>query len=175
MLYKLRLSLFFQLEQRLNPIADLEKMEIEPKTFWISLLKKYFVESEVISISGVPSIEEQHRMAEEEKQRIDDQVALLGEEGLKDKGKALDAAITFNEKPPPTSMLTSVPIPSTDSINFHEIVRFSSGEKHERLDLTETPVFTYFDHVNTNFVYVSINTKYIVFLHGKNNSLFYII
>lgn len=133
-------------------------MDTEPKSFWISLLKKYFGDSQVISICGVPSIEEQHRMAEEEKQRIDAQIALLGEAGLKGKGKSLEEAITFNEKPPPTSMLTSVPIPSTDSINFHEIVRFSSGEDHERLHLTETPVFTYFDHVNTNFVYVSVYT-----------------
>lgn len=94
-------------------------------------------------------------MAEEEKQRIEAQIAKLTAAGLKQKGTELEEAIAFNEKPPPTSMLTSVPIPSTESINFHEIVRSSSLQCGD-MDLSSTPVLTYFDHVNTNFVYVSI-------------------
>lgn len=131
-------------------------METEPKSFWVNILKKYFVDAKVISIKGVPSIEEQHKMAEEEKQRIDQQIATLTEEGLKNKGQMLEEAIAFNEKPPPTSMLTSVPIPSAESINFHEIKRFSSDTVNDKLILANTPIFTYFDHVNTNFVYVSL-------------------
>lgn len=131
-------------------------MEKEPKSFWVSLIKKYFVEAKVISIRGVPSIEEQHRMAEEEKLRIEQQIATLTDEGLKQKGMKLDAAIAFNEKPPPTCMLTSVPIPSADSINFHEIVRYRTDTFDEKLDLSKSPIYTYFDNVNTNFVYVSI-------------------
>lgn len=143
------------LEQRLNPVIDLEKMESEPKGFWIALINKYFVEGNVISICGIPSIEEQHKMAEEEKQRIEAQIAKLTAAGLKQKGTELEEAIAFNEKPPPTSMLTSVPIPSTESINFHEIVRSSSLQCGD-MDLSSTPVLTYFDHVNTNFVYMFV-------------------
>lgn len=140
-------------------------MESEPKSFWVQLIKKYIVEAKVVSIKGVPSIEEQHKMAEEEKIRIEQQIASLSEEGLKKKGKELENAIIFNEKPPPISMLTSVPIPSADSINFHEITRYSSKAANEKLDLTKAPIFTYFDHVNTNFVYMFIlmDTKSIPF------------
>lgn len=130
-------------------------MEQEPKAFWLELIKKYFIEAKVISIKGIPSIDEQHRMAEEEKQRIEKQIADLTQKGLKKKGADLEKAITSNEKPPPTSMLTSVPIPSADSINFHDITRYSSFSVDEKLDLSNSPVFTYFDNVNTNFVYVS--------------------
>ncbi|KAG5896524.1 hypothetical protein JTB14_020497 [Gonioctena quinquepunctata] len=52
-------------------------------------------------------------------------------------------------------MLTCVAIPSFNSINFHNIERFKSDcEKSSRLDLTKTPIFTYFDDLKTNFVYV---------------------
>lgn len=138
-------------------------METEPKSFWVNLIKEHFVDSKVICIKGVPSIEEQHRMTEEEKARIEQQIANLEEEGLKQKGEELEKAIAFNEKSPPTSMLRSIPVPSTDSINFHEIVRYSSDVANEKLDLTQSPVFTYFDHVNTNFVYVSIILKLFFF------------
>lgn len=57
----------------------------------------------------------------------------------------------------PDELLESVSIPGTDTINFHHIKSYTTGtpEQHSRLDVTKLPFYTYLDHVNTNFVYVS--------------------
>lgn len=127
----------------------------EPKSYWINLLDNYFVKNKSISIQGYPSNEEQHRMAAEEKERIEMQIKALGEDGLKQKATKLATAVEYNERPPPDSMLTSVKIPSLTSINFHNIIRYRSDIVNEQLDLSEAPVFTYFDHVKSGFIYVS--------------------
>jgi hypothetical protein len=61
-------------------------------------------------------------------------------------------------------MLTSVPIPSTLSINFHPVECFTtdSAEQHSKFDLSQVPVQMHLDNVHTNFVYVSsVLQKYI--------------
>lgn len=144
------------MEQRINPLVDLKKIDQEPKSYWVSLLKNYFVEAKMISIEGVPSVEEQQRLAAEEKTRINEQIKRLGKEGLKKKAEEVENAIEFNERPAPQSMLTCVPIPSTKSINFHKIIRHRTDLDEKKLiDLSSVPIFTYFDHIETNFVYVS--------------------
>ncbi|KAF5298438.1 hypothetical protein FQR65_LT01217 [Abscondita terminalis] len=143
------------LRERLNPIEDLDKMLDESEEFWIALLAKWHVNNFVISVQGVPSVEEQQEMAAKEKARVKKQIEDLGEEGLAQKEDELNKAIEFNERPPPDSMLTSVPIPNINSINFHDITCYSttsSNKKH--IDLSNTPVFTYFDHLKSSFVYI---------------------
>lgn len=144
------------LKQRINPLADLEKMDQEPKEYWVQLLSKWFVNNVVVSIQGVPSTEEQQRMAAEEKSRIEAQIELLTETGVAQKAEELEKAIEFNDRPPPDSMLRCVPIPSVKSINFHEVTRYttlSSNQNH--INLSNTPVFTYFDHLKSGFVYLA--------------------
>lgn len=135
----------------------------EPKSYWLSLLKRYFVDGKLLALEAYPSIEEQQRLATEEKQRIEEQVKRLGEEGLKQKAIELDAAVDYNERPPPNSMLTCLSVPSLDSISFHNIVRYRTDlEERQQIDLSKTPVFTYFDHVKSGFVYVSLKKMSIV-------------
>lgn len=137
-------------------------MSKEPKSYWLSLLKQYFVDGKLIALEAYPSVEEQQRLASEEKQRIEEQIKRLGEEGLKQKENELELAVAYNERPPPDSMLTSVPIPSLNSISFHDIVRYRTDlENRQRIDLSKTPVFTYFDDVKSGFVYVSMRLKII--------------
>lgn len=144
------------LQQRINPLMDLERMAKEPKSYWLSLLKNYFVESKLISLEAYPSIEEQQRLATDEKQRIEEQTKRLGEEGLKQKELELEKAVEYNERPPPNSMLTCLPIPSLNSITFHNVVRYTTDSaERQQIDLSKTPVFTYFDHLKSGFVYVS--------------------
>lgn len=144
------------MEQRVNPLTDIAKLMEEPKSYWLNILRKYLVENKYVSIQCVPSKEEQQNAAKEEKERIDAQIAALTEEGLKQKGEILEKAIQYNEREPPIDMLTSVPIPSLKSIKFHNITQYSSESKDtQRIDLSNTPVFTYFDNLNSNFVYVS--------------------
>lgn len=138
-------------------MTDLAKLIKEPQSYWLEILRKYFVENKYVAIQCVPSKEEQANMAKEEKERIQAQIERLDEEGLKKQEEALEKALEFNDREPSNDMLTCVPIPSLSSIKFHNIVRYSTdSDKKQPLDLSETPIFTYFDHLKTSFVYVSI-------------------
>lgn len=152
------------LEQRVNPLIDFDSLKNEPKSYWVSLLKKYFLDNKFITIICKPSKEEKQKMAQEEKERVAKQVELLGQEGLELKGKELEKAIEFNEREPSEDMLVSLTIPEITSVNYHNIVRLRTDSNVKRsLDLSETPVFTFFDDVNSNFVYIYalLDTKYI--------------
>ncbi|KAJ8921035.1 hypothetical protein NQ315_015831 [Exocentrus adspersus] len=143
------------LQQRVNPLTDLAKLAKEPQSYWLEILRKYFVENKYVAIQCVPSKEEQANMAKEEKERIQAQIDKLGVNGLREKTETLEKAIEFNEREPSSDMLTSVPIPNLSSIKFHSITRYSTdSEKNQDIDLAETPVFTYFDHLKTSFVYI---------------------
>lgn len=152
------------MQQRINPLTDIAKLQKEPQSFWLEILDKYFVNNTSLSVQCVPSIQEQQTMAKEEKDRIALQIQKLTEDGLKEKGEILEKAIEFNEREPPGDMITSVPIPSLNSIRFHNITRFKSdAEPNQKINLSVAPVFTYFDHLKTNFVYVSTVSCYIIF------------
>lgn len=135
-------------------------MEREPKTFWIDLIRKYFLESCAISVAGLPSREEKTKLMSEERTRIEKQVSSLGKEGLRRREDVLRRALEINERQPPEEVVSSVAIPKIKSITFHSIRRFRTDLKDKSLiDLSSTPVFTYFDHLKTNFVYVSRNLR----------------
>ncbi|XP_046995924.1 uncharacterized protein C05D11.1-like isoform X1 [Schistocerca americana] len=146
------------LDHRLNQVEDLRQMEREPEDFWIGLLRKHLVEAPSVTVRGVPSITEQKRMADEERQRVEAQRQSLGKEGLSEKGEKLRHAMLENEKPPPEEMLTSVPIPSIASINFHPIKRYTtdSSEQHPKFDLSGVPVQMHLDDIHTNFIYMFV-------------------
>ncbi|XP_046735682.1 uncharacterized protein C05D11.1-like [Diprion similis] len=146
------------LDHRLNQIEDLKKLGKEPASYWHNILKKYFIEGPMVVVKGFPSQEKQLEIGKSERQRVEQQIEALGPEGLKKKAQELQEAMTLNERPIPDEMLTCVPIPSTDSINFHHIKNFTSdtAEQHPKLNLNNLPLFTYLDHVNTNFVYMSV-------------------
>lgn len=146
-----------QLEQRVNPLDDLNQLIKEPKSFWIGILEKYFVKNNFVSIECYPSKEEQQKMAKDEKERIEKQRQELGDEGLRKQKEILEKAIEFNDREPPIEMLTSVAIPNIDSIKFHNIKRYrTDSEQDKPLDLSKTSLFTYFDDLKTSFVYVSL-------------------
>lgn len=91
--------------------------------------------------------------------RIEQQRATLGEEGLAKKGKQVAEAMAANEVPPPDEMLTSIPVPSTDGIKFHPVEIFKAtgdGKNPAGLDLKKLPVYAEAYNLHTNFCYVSI-------------------
>lgn len=137
----------------MNPLEDLCKLNNEPQQYWLNLLKKYFVHNNALSVQGIPSIAEQGRLAAEEKVRVEEQVKRLGEAGLAEKAEILEKATEFNDRPPTQEMLTCVPTPGLSSVKFHKILRGSSLNKGY-VDLSLAPVFTYCDHVKSQFVYV---------------------
>jgi Zn-dependent M16 (insulinase) family peptidase len=142
-------------QQRVNPLTDLSKLLKEPKSFWVALMKKYFVDNNYVAVQCIPSKDEHIKMAEEEAERIKQQINLLGEEGLKREEKLLEDAVKFNSRDPPVDMLTSLPIPSLESIKFHDIKRYRTDLYDvQQIDLSKTSVYTYFDHIKSEFIYM---------------------
>ncbi|CAK1603337.1 unnamed protein product [Parnassius mnemosyne] len=153
-------SLYSQNEKdfvsRMNPQQVLHELLEESSEYWVGLLKKYLTEDSV-TIVGSPSIELQAKMAEEEKKRIEAQREQLGETGLVEKGKQLEEAMEYNERPPPAGMLTSVPVPSCENLKCHKISTWSTdGEPCPYFDLKELPLYTRVHSLKTNFVYINL-------------------
>ena len=69
----------------------------EPASYWLNVLNEYFINSPVVVSKGIPSIEKNLKLAEKEKERIAKQIESLGEEGLKEKNRKLQEAISENE------------------------------------------------------------------------------
>ncbi|XP_043257873.1 uncharacterized protein C05D11.1-like [Colletes gigas] len=151
------------LDNRTNQIRTLKQLRTEPEVYWLNLLKRYFLDSPLIIVKGIPSLKKRQELSEKELKRVAKQREDLGEEGLQQKGKELEEALAKNSVPVPDEMLSSVPIPTTDLISFHHIKSYTTEtvEQHSRLVLPKLPFYTYLDHVNTNFVYmfVSMNTS----------------
>lgn len=97
-------------------------------------------------------------MAKAESQRIERQREELGAVGLATKGAELQAATNLNGTLPPNDMLTQVPIPSTDGIQFHPVTKFKSNPINNPpgIQLELLPCFAEAYDVHTNFVYVSV-------------------
>ncbi|XP_066596217.1 uncharacterized protein C05D11.1-like [Prorops nasuta] len=146
------------LDKRLNQVKELKKLMEEPHSYWIGLLHKYLINGPMVIIKGIPSVEKQLELTQKESDRVSDQIENLGEEGLKKKEKELEEAIIENEKPIPDELLTAVPVPSTESINFHSIKSYTTEtvDQHPRLDVTKFPFFTHLVHINTNFLYMFV-------------------
>lgn len=85
------------MDQRLNNLRDLKKLESESEAYWLNLLKNYFVNAPMVIVNGIPSIEKQRTLAQEEKERIAEQIAKLGPNGLEQKELELQEAIKENE------------------------------------------------------------------------------
>lgn len=120
-----------------------------------------------VVVRAVPSIEEQKRYAKEEHDRVEQQRASLGKEGLATKANQLADAIAANEIPPPDDMLTSIPVPSTDGIKFHpvQIFKSSEGSNPPGLNLQKLPVYAEAYHLHTNFCYVRCFILYVLYMH----------
>ncbi|XP_035211557.1 uncharacterized protein C05D11.1-like [Stegodyphus dumicola] len=152
---------------RVQEIPALEKLLEKDAQFWVDLLKTYIVEGKFVIVLGSPSPKLSEKMSKEEKQRIEEQQKQLGPEGLKDMANTLKKAIEVNEVPPPKEMITSVDVPSVNSIKFHPIKRVCNASKSEdeNLDysISKMPCRFQLDVVNTNFVrfYVLMDTSHL--------------
>lgn len=131
--------------------------------YWIDLLKKFLINGHYVAIRAVPSSEEQKRMAKEEAARIEAQRNSLGPEGLAKKGEELCHAMATNEIPPPSEMLTSVPIPDVSNINslpstIQERGKNVIGDEHKlsNLILDKFPLHVTACHIDTEFYYVNM-------------------
>ncbi|XP_047987418.1 uncharacterized protein C05D11.1-like [Leguminivora glycinivorella] len=141
---------------RLNPQDALQELLNEGEEYWQGIMKKYFTD-ELVIIVGSPSIKLQDQMAEEEKNRIEAQRKRLGESGLSTKGKILEKAIEFNERPPPPGTLAAVPVPGCDNLKCHAISSWSAeAAPCPHFDLSQLPMYARVHSLKTNFVYINL-------------------
>lgn len=85
------------MDQRTNQVQALKKLETEPESYWLNLLKTYFLESPFVLVKGIPSLEKRHELTEKEKDRVAKQIENLSKEGLQEKEKELQEAIAKND------------------------------------------------------------------------------
>lgn len=83
-------------------------MSKEDESFWVNILKKYFVDGKKITIIGKPSIDEQKRITKEEEERVLARVKSLSSVGLELKEKELNDAFSQNEVCPMMFFLQAV-------------------------------------------------------------------
>ncbi|XP_075992092.1 uncharacterized protein C05D11.1-like [Anticarsia gemmatalis] len=141
---------------RMNPQQDLHALQEETAEYWLGLMAKFFTD-EFVVIMGSPSIELQSKMAEDEKTRLEEQRAKLGEEGLAEKAKKLQEAMDFNERPPPAGTLAAIPVPPCDNLKCHNISTWSTdGENCPHFDLKDIPMYARVHSLKTNFVYINL-------------------
>ena len=78
----------------------------------------------------------------------------LGETGLARKQAELGGAMEMKGASAPDSLLTSLPIPSSNSILVHKVtsVNTNSPDQLDNFDLKRMPVFLQFDQISSNFV-----------------------
>merc|ERR1719445_2305457 len=86
-------------------------------TFWVNLLKDQFIEKKKIVLKGKPSRKKVKELAENEDNRIEQQIQSLGLEGLQMKEEELLNAIESQELPD-SEVLDKIPLGNVDTIQF---------------------------------------------------------
>lgn len=141
--------------KRLNVTDVITELQKEPLDYWLNLLRKFFVDNKSVTVRAVPSTNEKEKLAKQESERLEKRREELGEEGLKKLGQELSDAIKENDREPTLEMLTSLPIPSTKSINFHTLeINKKNTAATNKVDLSRLPFYIEAYNIKTNFVYV---------------------
>ena len=123
---------------------------------------RYFVEPKRIIVRGKPSAAVAERIEKEEKARIAKQKEALGPDGLAEKAKELEDAKAEHDRPIPTEILKSFPVPDVKSISWipvQSVQQVGTGRKgraasvendvsrHVNADGASLPFFVQYDHV----------------------------
>jgi Zn-dependent M16 (insulinase) family peptidase len=104
-----------------------------------------YIDTAYTAIIGKPSLSMSKDLIEDERQRIESQRAILGEEGLTILGAKLNHANRMNEAQIPSRIMEGFPIPSVSSISSIEVL---------------TAVNPYYQHTTTipkNLVQAHVN------------------
>lgn len=135
---------------------------------WRSYIKEYISNASHVSILGVPSARLSEKLKTDETNRIEEQKAKLGPEGLKKMQNKLDEAKAENDREIPTELLGKFKVPATDSIHFVSTsgaragLAQEIGKRHNKLqeiidrDSKDVPLFLDFEHIPTNFARVNM-------------------
>lgn len=135
---------------------------------WRRFLRRWISGAHHVSLLGTPSAAMSQKLKADEEARVEEQIAQLGPDGLRDLEKKLTDAKAQNEVDVPSELLAKFPIPSTESIHFIETTTARSGlardmgvSKNHAQDIidrdqSDLPLFIHFEDVETNFVYIKL-------------------
>ncbi|KAK4898883.1 hypothetical protein LTR27_003614 [Elasticomyces elasticus] len=155
--------------EQLESLSDFDVLLEWTEKQWRDFFSKWLADANHVSILGVPSKELSEQTTSLEKERVKAQREKLGEDGLKQKAEALKQALEENDKPIPESLLEKFQVPNTDSIHFIETTTARAGaardmgklENHAQAivdkDDTGSPLFIHFEHIQSNFVRLSLS------------------
>ncbi|CAB4004421.1 uncharacterized protein C05D11.1-like [Paramuricea clavata] len=151
-----------QLLDKVDTIRHLKKLTEQTEDFWIEFLDKYFVKATSVTVIGEPSQKLMTEMSETEKDRVKQQQERLGPNGLKERGERLKKANEENGVEPPSEVVSSLPIPSIASINFHEVKTASNLGKlsddviTSKVPVTNIPYSFQLDHISSLFIELTV-------------------
>jgi Zn-dependent M16 (insulinase) family peptidase len=77
-------------------VATLHQLKAEPATFWLKLFHGIFSPSKYACVEAEPSKAAVEELSQREDERIEAQCERLGEDGLKQCGTDIEAAIRLN-------------------------------------------------------------------------------
>ncbi|XP_050537014.1 uncharacterized protein C05D11.1-like isoform X2 [Daktulosphaira vitifoliae] len=150
-------------DEIMNRNRIIKQLLSEDIVFWKNILRDYLLNDYKVIVKGIPSIQKQHELANEEIQRVLQRKKDLGDDGLKLKAIELLNAKTECEKKPPNEMYTSFKIPNVEFAQFltHDSFSSNSLNQHNLFKTSEVPLFVEIDNVKSNFIYMRafINTK----------------
>ncbi|EGF99466.1 zinc metalloprotease [Melampsora larici-populina 98AG31] len=135
------------------------------KEQWSAVFKKWLVESPSVTVIGKPSGKLADQLAADTKARLEATKKKYGPEGLKQLQEKLEAAQKVNDTPYPDHILSDYPIPKVESIKWIDVesARADGSLKGDlqtvidEKDSTKLPYFIQFDHVESNFLTLSIH------------------
>ena len=152
----------------LKSLQEYDTLEDWTDSQWRQILREWMAEAPHITILGRPSAEMSRKLKSEEKDRVAAQKKRLGEDGLKKLEEKLAQAKAENDKEIPKQMLERFHVPDTKSIHFHNTITARSGAARKighlentiqhliDRDNTDLPLFIQFEHVQTNFVHLTM-------------------
>ncbi|EGF99472.1 zinc metalloprotease [Melampsora larici-populina 98AG31] len=153
-------------------VADLSTVLERYKTLaswsreqWSSMFKKWLVESPSVTVIGKPSGKLADQLVADNKARIEETKKKYGPEGLKQLQAKLEAAQKTNDTPHPQTILSNYPIPKMESIKWIEVesaradgsLKGDLQAQIDKKDSTILPYFIQFDHIDSNFLRISVH------------------
>ena len=104
-----------------------EHLRTESTEFWLSLIKKFMLDSYYVLIIGKPCEVLMKSMGEEDKKRVDERKKQLGKKGLKELKVKEENAIEENDECElPDDFYDSLQVPSLENIKYKQLKQFFS-------------------------------------------------
>lgn len=152
----------------LETLRAYDRLETWADSHWRQKLREWMSEAPHVTILGRPSAEMSKKLKVEEKDRVAARKQKLGEEGLKELERKLNQAKAENDKEIPRHLLERFGVPDTKSIHFIDTITARSGAARKMghldnpiqelidRDNRDLPLFIHFEHVQTNFVHLTL-------------------